>query len=124
MLPIASLRLAGELLHRGPEVIGKHGVDDPLFLGIELLPGRGQRGLVNQRLGAADRCRRVLRQPFGEFTRLGLQLRCRNDAGDQAPLIGLLCGKTVLGQKDLRRVPTVPTMPTVLPPSGETPILA
>ena len=75
----------------------------PFFLGLELLPGRRDRGLIDQRLGACDRRRRVLRQPFGEFARLGLQLRCRNDTGDQAPLIGLLCGKTVLGQKDLQR---------------------
>ena len=103
--PMASLRFAGELFHRDAEVIGKHGFDDPLFLGIELLPGRRNGGLIDQRLGAGDRRGRVLRQPLGEFARLCLQLCCRNDAGDQAPLIGLLRGKTVFGQKDLQCAP-------------------
>src|SRR4051812_35143590 len=52
--PTRSLRLAGELLHRGAELIGQHRLDDPGFLGIELLFGRRHRGLVDQRLGAAD----------------------------------------------------------------------
>ena len=80
-----------------------HGVDDLLFLGIELLPGRGDRGLVDQRLGAGDRGRRILRQPLGEFAGLRLQFCRRNDAGDQTPFIGLLRGKAVLGQKYLQR---------------------
>ena len=37
------LPLAGELLHRNSKVIGIHGLDNPLFLGIELLPGRRYR---------------------------------------------------------------------------------
>ena len=102
-------------------------VDDLVLLGIELLLDRRHRGLVDQRLGAGDRGRRILRQPLREFPRRGLQFGRRNDFGDQAPVIGLLRGKAVLGEKYLqarggRR--RVPTMPTVLPPSGDTPILA
>src|SRR5688572_11524938 len=42
------LPLAGELLHRNTEIVGVHRVDDLLFLGIELLPDRRHRGLVDQ----------------------------------------------------------------------------
>src|SRR2546423_7560412 len=62
------LPLAGELLHRGAELIRVHAVDDLLFFGGKLLPGRGERGLVDQRFGTADCCRRVLGQPLGEFS--------------------------------------------------------
>ena len=76
-LPIGSLPLAGEFLHRHAKLVGVHGLDDLLFLGIELLSDRRCRGLIDQRLGAADRRRRVLRQSLGEFLRRDLQLCCR-----------------------------------------------
>src|SRR5258706_12242792 len=97
------LPLARELLHRDTEFIGVHAVDDLLFFGIKLLPGRGDRGLIDQRLGAADCGRRILRQPFGEFSGRRLQFCRRDNFGDQAPIIGLLRGKTVFGKKDLQR---------------------
>ena len=68
------LPLAGELLHRDAEFIGLHTADDVLCFGIELLFGRRERGLVDQRLGAADRGRRILRQPLGELSCRRLQI--------------------------------------------------
>ena len=67
--------------------------------------GRGDRGLVHQRLGAGDGGRRILRQPFGELPGRGFQFDRRHDLGDQAPVIGLLRGEAVLGQKDLQCAP-------------------
>lgn len=84
------LSLAHELLHRYAKLIGVHGVDDLLFLGVELLPGRRDGGLVDQRLGAADRARRILCQPFGELSRCGRQFCRRNNLGDQPPIMRLL----------------------------------
>ena len=54
---LALLPLARELLHRHTKFVGVHGVDDFFFFGVELLPGRRDGGLVDQRLGAADRGR-------------------------------------------------------------------
>src|SRR5258708_40376689 len=62
------LPLARELLHRDTKLVGVHAVDDLLFFSIKLLPRRGDRGLIDQRLGAAECGRRILRQPFGELS--------------------------------------------------------
>src|ERR1700730_9956861 len=48
------LPLARKFLHCRAKLFGVHGIDDLLFFGIELLPGRGNRSLVDQRFGAAD----------------------------------------------------------------------
>src|SRR4030088_1155716 len=119
------LPLARKLLHRDTEFIRVHAVDYLLCFSIKLLLGWGDRGLVDQRLGVADRGRRILRQSVGGFLRRRLQFCPRNTLGDQTPITPLLRGEGVLRKKYLhaRRTPTVPTMPTVLPPSGDTPIL-
>ncbi len=70
--------------------------------------------------------RRIFRQALGELPCGRLQLS-RGDGLYQAPFIGLLRGEAVLGKENLQqrdRCRPVPTMPTVLPPSGDTPILA
>src|SRR5438552_7980533 len=97
------LSLAGELLHRRAKFIRLHSLDDFLFFGVELLFGRGEGSLVDQRLGTGDRSGRILRQPFGELSRRRLQLWSGNDPGDQTPIMGLLCREAVFGQEYLQR---------------------
>ena len=99
----AHLPLAREFLHGGAEILRVHRHDDLVLLGVELLLHRRRGGLVDQRLGAGDRRGRVLRQPLGEFSRRRLQLGGGNDLRNQAPFIGLLRGKIVLGQENLQR---------------------
>ena len=53
------LPLAHELLHRGPEFVGVHAVDDRVALGVELLLDRvSSARLLDQRFGGGDRGRR------------------------------------------------------------------
>jgi hypothetical protein len=46
--------LAREFLYRNAKLFCLHGGDDLRFFGVKLLPGRGNRGLVDQRLGAGN----------------------------------------------------------------------
>src|SRR5262249_30907130 len=97
------LRLGGKFLHGRTKLVGVHAVDDGVAFRIELLLDRRDRRSMDQRLGRRQAGRRLLRQAKRELARRGLQLRRRDELCDQAPVMGLLRGKTVFGEVDLER---------------------
>src|SRR6516162_5335286 len=99
----ASLPLAQKFLHRDPEILGVHAIDDGVALGIQLLRNRRGRRAMDQRLGGGEACGGVLREAQRQLAGGCLQFGGRNDLGHQAPVISLLRAKTVLGEEDLQR---------------------
>src|SRR6185312_3394339 len=99
----ALLALARELLHSNAKLFRVHAVDDGVALGVELLLDRRRGSAMDQRFRGCNAGRRGLCKPLRELAGGGLQFRGRHDPGDQAPLMGLLRRKTVLGEIYLQR---------------------